>query len=98
VRRRRSHLAEAFETVLLDALRPAHAFTARAPVARRQVVAAQGEIEQLVARLRDSGRGVDVDGLHVTQELLCDLDGPLFDEQPPGGLREQLKLVRVALD
>jgi hypothetical protein len=37
VRRRRRVIAIAFETVLTDVLRPAYAFTARAPVARGQV-------------------------------------------------------------
>ena len=96
--RRRRRLAAAFETVLEDVLRPPRAFTARAPVAPDQVLAAQGEIEQVIARLLDEGRSVDPDGLLVASDVLCDVDGPLFAERPAGALREHLRLVRVALD
>lgn len=88
----------AFETILRDVVRPACALTARAPVMRGQVIAAQGEIEQLVARLRDRRRRIDPDALLLAEELLCDVDGPLFVAAPAGALRGRVRLLRVALD
>ena len=78
-------------------VRPAHAFSARAPVARAQVLAAHDELEQIVARLREDD-GVDPAALLVAEDVLCDADGPLFVERPAGALRERLKLLRLALD
>jgi hypothetical protein len=97
LRRRRRDVAEAFDTVLEDVLRPAHAFTARAPLDRTQVVGAQPEIEQLIAHLRDDRRRVDADALILAEELLCDVDGPLFVPSSPGALQGRVRLVRIAL-
>ena len=83
--------------MLRDVLRPANAFTARAPVARAQVLDAQPEIEQLIAYLRDDGRAVDGDALLLAEEVLCDVEGPLFVPGPAGALQARLQLVRVAL-
>ena len=95
--RRRRHVALAFDTVLHDVLAPAYAFTARAPVARDQVLDAQAEIEQLIALLRDRGRRVDADALLLAEEVLCDVDGPLFVPSPDGALLSRVRFVRVAL-
>ena len=65
-------------------VRAPRAFTARAPVARGQVIAARGELEQIVARLRDEDRAVDPAALLVAEDVLCDPDGPLFVDAPPG--------------
>lgn len=95
--RRRRHLAAALDTALTDVIRPPRARTARVPVARRQVLDAQSEIEQLVAQLRDGRRRVDPDALLLAEEVLCDPDGPLFADRPAGALSDRLRLVRVAL-
>jgi hypothetical protein len=97
LQRRRRDVAQAFDTVLLDVLRPVDAFTARAPVARAQVLDAQSEIEQLIAHLRDDVRRVDADALQLAEELLCDADGPLFVESSLLTLSARVRLVRIAL-
>lgn len=79
-------------------LKPAYAFTARAPVARVQVLDAQPEIEQLIARLRDGRRRVDADGLLLAEEVLCDVNGPLFAPSPAGALLSRVRGVRIALE
>jgi hypothetical protein len=94
--RHRRHIARAYDTVLRDVLRPAQAFTARAPVSREQVLDAQPEIEHLIAHLRDGGRAVDRDALLLAEEILCDVEGPLFVPSPAGALHARLQLVRVA--
>jgi hypothetical protein len=83
--------------VLRDVLRPAAAFTAQAPVARAQVLAAQHEIEQVIAHFRDPSRAVDADGLLLAEEVLCDVEGPLFVPSPAGALAARVRLVRIAL-
>jgi hypothetical protein len=97
LQRRRRDVALAFDAVLRDVLTPAYAFTARAPVARDQVLEAQVEIEQLIAQLRDHGRPVDADGLLLAEEVLCDVDGPLFVAGPDGVLLSRVRFVRIAL-
>jgi hypothetical protein len=96
--RRRRDVALAFDTVLRDVLTPAYAFTARAPVAEDQVLDAQAEIEQLIAHLRDYGRPVDADVLLLAEEVLCDVDGPLFVPSPVGALLSRVRFVRIALE
>ena len=96
LQRRRRDVALAFDTVLRDVLRPAYAFTARAPVARVQVLDAQAEIEQLIARLRDGRRRVDADGLLLAEEVLCDVNGPLFAPTPAGALLSRVRGICVA--
>ena len=96
-RRRRGQIALAFETVLRDVLRPPRAFTARAPVDPRQVLDAQPEIEQLVARLRDERRRVDGGALLMAEELLCDVHGPLFALSASGALMGRVRLIRIAM-
>jgi hypothetical protein len=83
--------------VLRDVLRPVYAFTARAPVARAQVLDAQAEIEQLIAHLCDGDRAVDAASLLLAEDVLCDVDGPLFVPGPAGALLGRVRLVRVAL-
>lgn len=97
LKRRRGDVAAAFDTVLADALRPAYAFTARAPLMRWQVLDAQPEIEQLIAHLRDERRRVDADAVILAEELLCDVDGPLFVPSAAGALLGRVRLVRLAL-
>jgi hypothetical protein len=87
----------AFDSVLRDVLTPAYAFTARAPVARAQVLDAQHEIEQLIAHLRDGSRTVDAEVLLLIEEVLCDTEGPLFVPSPAGALLGRVRLLRVAL-
>jgi hypothetical protein len=98
LQRRRRDVALAFETVLDDVLRPARAFTARAPVSRTQVLEAQSEIEQLIAHLGDDHRRIDAAALLLAEELLCETDGPLFVPSRPGALLGRVRLVRVALE
>ena len=96
--RRRGHVARAFETVLEDVLRPPLALTARAPVVPTQVLDAQSEIEQVVARLRDRRRAVDTGALALAEELLSDVHGPLFAPVSPcGALLQRVRLLRIAL-
>ncbi len=96
--RRRRDVALAFDAVLRDVLAPAYAFTARAPVARDQVLDAQAEIEQLIAQLGDHGRPVDADVLLLAEEVLCDVDGPLFVPSRDGALLTRVRFVRIALE
>jgi len=97
LRRRRRHVALAFDCVLRDVLRPARAFSARAPVARAQVLDAQHEIDQVIAHLRDADRVVAADVLLLAEEVLCDVDGPLFVPGPAGALAARVRLLRIAL-
>jgi hypothetical protein len=96
--RRRRDVALAFDAVLRDVLAPAYAFTARAPVARDQVLDAQAEIEQLISHLGDHGRPVDADVLLLAEEVLCDVDGPLFVPSRDGALLTRVRFVRIALE
>lgn len=96
--RRRRDVAGAFDTVIEDALRPRRGCTARAPVAAREVLDAQAELEQLIAHLRDRDRPVDAAALALAEEVLCDVDGPLFAPGPAGALRRRVRLVRIALE
>lgn len=98
VLRRRRKIALAFDTVLRDVVGRADSFTARAPVAGSQVLAAQTEIEQLVAHLRDVDRRVDANALLLAEELLCDTEGALFVERPERGLSARVRFVRIALE
>lgn len=98
LKRRRRDVAGALDTVLEDVLRPAYAYTARAPVVARQVVDAQAELEQVIARLRDHRRPVDVGALALAQDVLTDVEGPLFVARPAGALRLRVRLVRIALE
>lgn len=91
-------LADGYERVLDDALRPARALTASVPVQRELVREAVPEIEALVARLRDVDRPIDRDALWEAHELLCDGSGPLYVWAEPGTVRRRVRLISEAME
>ena len=97
VRRRRRLLAQGFEAVLDDVRHPRGWYSARVPVEREQVLAAEYEIERLIGRLR-GGRPIDDDGLRMAYELLVDRRSPLFERAEPGSLRRRVRVVCEAVE
>jgi hypothetical protein len=97
MRRRRRHLARAFENVLRDAYDPPGCLCARVPVEREQVLAAEPEIELLIARLCDAEHPARAEGVLLALDVLCDPRGPLFEPAPPGALRRRVRVVCEAV-
>jgi hypothetical protein len=97
MRRRRRHLARAFEIVLRDAYDPPP-LCARVPVQRRQVIDAEPDIEWLIGRLRDAEKPARAEGVLLAIDLLSDPRGPLFEPAEPHSLRRRVRVVCEAVE
>ena len=98
IRRRRRMLATGFARLLAEAHRPSRGLSARVAVGRAQVLEAQADIEQLVARLRDQERPIDPERLEPARSLLRDGTGPVYAPSPPGTLRARVRVICEALE
>jgi hypothetical protein len=83
----RRRLAGALEDAIAEAVEPSHGESAAVPVQRDEVLAAQHDLERLVAALR-AEPGPPVRAVAMASLLLTDGTGPLFAPHPHGTLAE----------
>ena len=96
VRRRRA-LARSYESVLREAHQSRVPLTARVPVRRDAVLAAEDDLERLAARLRDRDLPADPEGVRLANELLSEGTGPLYVWAEPFTLRRRVRVILEAL-
>jgi hypothetical protein len=80
-------LAGALERLVAEAVAPPATFTARIPVQRDEVLAAQNDLLRLAAGLRAVPRP-SVRAAAAVSLLVEDGTGPVFSPHPPGTLQE----------
>lgn len=92
----RHAVAAGLERVLGAAQDPPRGYSARVPVARREILAAAGLIRELAAELRYGDR-VNPRAVAMAQRLLTHGDSPLYAAVGGEGLDPALRHIRSAL-
>jgi len=95
-RGRRRALAESIERAVRDAHRPSR-WTCAAPLDRRAVRAAAGELRTLAACIADAAAPA-AQGISLAGQLLRDPCSPMYAPGDEDALREGARIARQALD
>jgi hypothetical protein len=95
-RRSRRHLADDWEHLLATARGPVVPRSPRLPVRSSSILAAEREVDEIVAVIRQADR-VNPRGIALARLLLTDGGGPLYNPRCSGALLPALRSVAGAL-
>jgi hypothetical protein len=94
--RSRARLASGLHRVLEAAEEPPFTLSARAPLRRREILAARGVLEALARELR-CDRAVRAQGVVRAQRLLTDVRGPLYLARSADNIERVARAARDSL-
>jgi hypothetical protein len=93
----REVVSDSIDEVIEGAERPTAVFSSRAPVGRKKVLAARGELRELAGRVR-AGEPVRAQGMALALLLLTDPERPLWGTGSADDLEHAIIQVKEQLD